>query len=45
MPKPRHVHETYIRTTPERLWQALTDGHGSYAQPSTTEAALAWDWI
>ena len=25
MPKPRHVHETYIRTTPERLWQALTD--------------------
>jgi uncharacterized protein YndB with AHSA1/START domain len=25
MPKPRHVHEVYIRTTPERLWQALTD--------------------
>lgn len=25
MPKPRHVHETYIRTTPERLWAALTD--------------------
>jgi uncharacterized protein YndB with AHSA1/START domain len=25
MPKPRHVHETYIRTTPDRLWQALTD--------------------
>ena len=25
MPKPRHVHETYIQTTPERLWQALTE--------------------
>lgn len=25
MPKPRHVHETYIRTTPERLWRALTE--------------------
>jgi uncharacterized protein YndB with AHSA1/START domain len=22
---PRHVYETYIRTTPERLWQALVD--------------------
>jgi uncharacterized protein YndB with AHSA1/START domain len=25
MPKPQHVHEIYIRTTPERLWEALTD--------------------
>lgn len=25
MPAPRHVYETYIRTTPERLWQALID--------------------
>jgi uncharacterized protein YndB with AHSA1/START domain len=25
MPKPRHVHEIFIRTTPDRLWQALTD--------------------
>ncbi len=25
MPKPRHIHEIYIRTTPERLWEALTD--------------------
>ena len=23
---PHHVHVTYIKTTPERLWQALTDG-------------------
>ena len=23
---PEHVHVTYIKTTPERLWQALTDG-------------------
>ncbi len=25
MPKPEFVYTTYIRTTPERLWQALTD--------------------
>ena len=25
MSKPRHIFEIYIRTTPERLWQALTD--------------------
>ena len=25
MAAPRHVFETYIRTSPERLWQALTD--------------------
>jgi len=24
--KPEHVYVTYIKTTPERLWQALTDG-------------------
>ena len=24
--KPAHVHVTYIKTTPERLWEALTDG-------------------
>lgn len=24
--KPEHVYSTYIKTTPERLWQALTDG-------------------
>jgi uncharacterized protein YndB with AHSA1/START domain/DNA-binding transcriptional ArsR family regulator len=25
MEKPRHVYEIYIRTTPEKLWQAITD--------------------
>ena len=25
MPKPHHVYQIYIRTTPERLWQAITD--------------------
>ena len=25
MPRPNHVYEIYIRTTPERLWQALVD--------------------
>ncbi len=24
-PRPRHVFQVYIRTTPERLWQAVTD--------------------
>ncbi len=24
--KPAHVYEVFIRTTPERLWQAITDG-------------------
>jgi len=24
--RPKHVQQVYIRTTPERLWQALTDG-------------------
>jgi uncharacterized protein YndB with AHSA1/START domain/biotin operon repressor len=24
--KPNHVYEVYIRTSPEKLWQALTDG-------------------
>jgi uncharacterized protein YndB with AHSA1/START domain len=26
MSTPKHVHEIYIRTTPEKLWSALTDG-------------------
>src|SRR5206468_4271990 len=26
MSKPEHVYEVYIRTTPEKLWHALTDG-------------------
>ena len=25
MDRPRHVFQIYIRTTPERLWQAITD--------------------
>src|SRR5882724_13240459 len=25
MPTPKHVYVTYIRTTPDLLWQALTD--------------------
>ena len=25
MPKPQHIHEIYIKTSPERLWAALTD--------------------
>lgn len=26
MNAPKHVYEVYIRTTPEKLWQAITDG-------------------
>ena len=26
MPRPRHVYETYIKATPDRIWNALTDG-------------------
>ena len=25
MAKPQHIYQVYIRTTPERLWQAITD--------------------
>jgi uncharacterized protein YndB with AHSA1/START domain len=25
MARPRHVHETYIKASPERIWEALTD--------------------
>ena len=25
MPKPQHVHEIYVRASPERVWAALTD--------------------
>lgn len=41
MDKPSFVYATYIRTTPQRLWQALTD-------PAFTERywgiALESDW-
>lgn len=26
MPRPRHVYETYIKATPDRIWHALTNG-------------------
>ena len=26
MSKPKHVYQIYIRTTPEQLWRAITDG-------------------
>lgn len=50
MDRPEFVYTTYIRTTPERLWQALTDpvfsrrymGHAIEAD-WTPGAAYAWD--
>jgi uncharacterized protein YndB with AHSA1/START domain len=51
MPKPQHIHEVYIRTTPERLWQALTDPEltkGYYygcAVGSTWEPGAAYAYV
>lgn len=51
MPKPRHIHETYIRTTPERLWQALTDPDftakyfNDCAVESTWEAGATYRYV
>jgi uncharacterized protein YndB with AHSA1/START domain len=51
MPKPQHIHEVYIRTSPERLWQALTDPEltrGYYygcAVGSTWEPGAAYAYV
>ncbi|HEY8092307.1 MAG TPA: SRPBCC family protein [Acidimicrobiales bacterium] len=51
MAKPQHVHEIYIRTTPERLWEALTDPEltSTYyygcAVESTWEAGAVYRYV
>ncbi|MFZ4815487.1 MAG: ArsR/SmtB family transcription factor [Phototrophicaceae bacterium] len=37
-----HIYQTYIRTTPERLWQALTDG--TFTQQYYMAARVESDW-
>jgi uncharacterized protein YndB with AHSA1/START domain/DNA-binding MarR family transcriptional regulator len=40
--KPRHVYHVFIRTTPERLWQALTDGDMTSRYFHSSRAESAW---
>lgn len=40
--KPVHVYETYIRTTPEQLWNALTNGEMTYHYYYGTRADSSW---
>ena len=42
MPKPEFVYTTYIETTPERLWHALTDG--DFTERYWLGARLRSDW-
>ena len=42
MAAPRHVYETYIRTSPERLWQALTDPELTQRYYYGTRVASGW---
>ena len=42
MPKPEFVYVTYIETTPEKLWQALTDGN--FTERYWFGARLRSDW-
>ena len=40
--KPTHVYEVYIRTTPERLWQAITDGADTARYYYGTAVSSSW---
>jgi uncharacterized protein YndB with AHSA1/START domain/DNA-binding transcriptional ArsR family regulator len=40
--KPRHVFQVYIRTTPERLWQAITDPDLTRQYLHRTRVASNW---
>lgn len=40
--KPTHVYETYIRTTPEQLWNALTNGDITRHYYYGTRAESSW---
>jgi uncharacterized protein YndB with AHSA1/START domain/DNA-binding transcriptional ArsR family regulator len=41
-PGPRHVYEVYIRTTPEKLWQAITDPAFTRRYFFEQEVASGW---
>ena len=42
MPQPEFIYVTYIETTPEKLWQALTDGN--FTERYWFGARLRSDW-
>ena len=42
MEKPKHVYEVYIKTSPEQLWRALTDGE--MTRTYFYESAVESDW-
>jgi uncharacterized protein YndB with AHSA1/START domain/DNA-binding transcriptional ArsR family regulator len=41
--KPTHVYQLFIRTTPERLWQALTDGEFTQQYYFNTRVESTWE--
>ena len=41
--KPTHVYEIYIRTTPERLWRAITDGADTARYYYGTIVSSTWE--
>jgi uncharacterized protein YndB with AHSA1/START domain len=41
--KPTHVYHTFIRTTPEKLWKALTDGAISQQYYYGTRVESTWE--
>jgi uncharacterized protein YndB with AHSA1/START domain/DNA-binding transcriptional ArsR family regulator len=48
----KHVYEVFIRTTPEKLWDAITDGditrqyfYGSVVKSPSWQAGAAVDWL
>jgi uncharacterized protein YndB with AHSA1/START domain/DNA-binding transcriptional ArsR family regulator len=42
MTSPKHVYELYIRTSPERLWQAITDPEFTQRYYHDTRVASGW---
>jgi uncharacterized protein YndB with AHSA1/START domain/DNA-binding transcriptional ArsR family regulator len=42
MTSPKHVYELYIRTSPERLWQAITDPELTQRYYHDTRVASGW---
>jgi uncharacterized protein YndB with AHSA1/START domain/DNA-binding transcriptional ArsR family regulator len=41
--KPSHVYQLFIRTTPERLWQALTDGEMTQSYYFADRVESTWE--
>jgi uncharacterized protein YndB with AHSA1/START domain len=41
--KPNHIYEVFIRTTPEKLWQALTDGQITPHYYFGSQVQSAWE--